>query len=622
MGKIVKWLDDNDPHLIAGVFKKPPVNSTAKFDVLFNIQRVIDGDPHEMQNWQNSNPATYFLVKKGTDIAAFNKKFYGYMQTKSEQAVLSLQAVKYSDRYLYNEYENGIQVGGRIEYVRLFSIIALFILIIACINFMNLSTAKAARRAKEIGIKKVAGASRATLIFQYIGESMLLVLIAVICALALVIIFLPQFNGFTGKSLVIDWSSNFLPNLLIIIVITSLISGSYPAFYLSRFKPVTVLKGKLPASLAELWVRKGLVVFQFTLSVVFIIAVLAIYKQMNLIQTINLGYEKENIISIPREGRLQKAFVPFMDELKKIPGVVNASSIGANMTGQISGRTEKVDWDDRKPGDTAYCMVINMGNGAMEMLDIKMAAGRTFSDRMGSDSISMIVNEAAVAAMNMTDPIGKSVKLWGKTYQIIGVTKNFHFESLYEKVKPCLMRNNSSNYNIIARISSTNQKQTIAAIGDLYGKHNPVFPFTFTFLDDNYQAMYVAEQKVASLSKLFAGLAIIISCLGLFGLAAFTAEKRKKEIGIRKVIGASVSNVLLLLSKDFLLLVIIALSIAFPLAWWTLNQWLKSFAYRVQLDASLFILAGVSIIAITLFTISIQSIKAAVANPVKALRLE
>jgi len=258
----------------------------------------------------------------------------------------------------------------------------------------------------------------------------------------------------------------------------------------------------------------------------------------------------------------------------------------------------------------------------MEMLDIDMAAGRTFSDKRGSDSLSLIVNEAAVAAMNMTDPIGKSVTLWGTTYQIIGVTKNFHFESLYEKVKPCLMRYRSGNYNILARISGENQRQTIAAIGELYRKHNPVFPFTFSFLDDNYQAMYVAEQKVASLSRFFAGLAIIISCLGLFGLAAFTAEKRKKEIGIRKVIGASVSNVLLLLSKDFLRLVIIAVVIAFPVAWWALNQWLNGFAYRVQLDGSLFFMAAVSIIAIVLLTISIQSIKAATANPVNALRLE
>ncbi|MGC4035514.1 MAG: ABC transporter permease [Chitinophagaceae bacterium] len=622
LGKSVEWKDEPAQYTIVAVFKKPPVNSTMKFDVLLNIALRGGRSREEWEDWSNSNPSTYVVLKTGTDIDQFNKKIYGYMQTKSDHAVLSLQAAKYSDRYLYNKYENGKLVGGRIEYVRLFSLVALFILVIACINFMNLSTAKAARRAKEIGIKKVAGAGRATLIIQYISESMLMVFLSVAVAIALVLLLLPLFNSVTGKSLSIQWNTEFISSLLGITVLTGLIAGSYPAFYLSGFRPVTVLKGKLPASLAELWIRKGLVVFQFTLSVIFIIAVITIYKQMNLVQTINLGYAKDNIISFRNEGALPKSIDPFMNDLKNLPGVMSVSTLGGNMSGEKSGSTERVTWEGKKAGDSIYIMNLDADYGILEMLDIKMAAGRTFSREIGNDSASMIVNETAVAAMGMKDPIGKTVTLWGVTYRIIGVAKDFHFESLYEKVRPCLIRYGQNNYNIFVKINHIKQKEALEAIQKLYRAYNPIFPFSFTFLDEDYQAMYTAEQKVAALSKFFAALAILISCLGLFGLAAFTAEKRKKEIGIRKVIGASVGSVVMLLSKDFLRLILLAVVIAFPVAWWAVNQWLNNFAYRVPLNASIFVLAAISIVGITLLTISAQSIKAAIANPVKALRTE
>lgn len=623
IGKTVQWQDENNRYVVSGVFEKPPVNSTLKFDLLFNLQLRIDQDPESTLNWYNSNPGTYIVVKKGTDINQLSKKIYGFEQTKASNAPLTLSLAKFSDRYLYNKYENGVQAGGRIEYVRLFSLIAMFILAIACINFMNLSTARAARRSKEIGIKKVAGAGKLTLVLQYLGESMLMVFLSVLLALAIVLLLLPEFNSITGKSLSIQWNAGFISSLTGITLTTGFIAGSYPAFYLSGFRPVTVLKGKLPASFAELWIRKGLVVFQFTLSVIFIIAVLTIYKQMKLVQTINLGYNKDNIISFRKEGELNKSYEPFITDLKNIRGVMNAASFGGDMTGSMSGRTEKVSWQGRKAGDTAYCMALDVDYGLMEMLDIKMAAGRTFSRQIGSDSLSMIVNKAAVAAMDMKDPVGKTVTIWGHTYHIIGVTENFHFESLYEKVKPCLIRClPERGYNIFVKINHVKQKETLEAIQKLYRAYNPVYPFSFTFLDEAYQAMYVSEQRVALLSRFFAGLTIIISCLGLFGLAAFTAEKRKKEIGIRKVIGASVGNVVVMLSKDFLRLVLLSVLVAFPLSWWAMNQWLDNFAYRVHMNAVVFITAGFSIIAITLLTISIQSIKAALANPVGALRSE
>ena len=621
IGKAVEWKGEPNRFIVSGVFVKPPVNSTMQFDVLFNMQLRADKNPDEWKDWANSNPVAYIVVKKRTDIERFNKKIHGYLQTKSQNAVLSLQAVKYSDHYLYNKFENGRQAGGRIEYVRLFSLIALFILIIACINFMNLSTAKAARRSKEIGIKKVAGAGRFTLILQYIGESMLMTLLSVSLAVVIVLLLLPQFNGITGKSMSIHWSAGFISSLLAITVATGIIAGSYPAFYLSGFRPVIVLKGNLPSSFTELWIRKGLVVFQFTLSVIFIIAVLTIYKQMQLVQTINLGYSKDHIVSIRKEDALYKSTQPFMNEIKNLAGVNGISTLGGTMTGEMSGNTEHITWEGKRPGDTAFCMALDMDYGLIEMLDIHMKEGRPFSKEY-DDSLSMILNEAAVAAMGMKNPIGKTVTVWGHTYPIIGVAKDFHFESLYEKIKPCFMRVMPGNQNILIKIKAGREKETLAAIGKIYRTYNPVFPFSFSFLDQQYQAMYLSEQRVAALSRFFASLAIIISCLGLFGLAAFTAEKRKKEISIRKVVGASVSNLVVLLTSNFLKLILIAMLIAFPLAWWALNQWLNSFAYRIHLNAIIFFIAALSILLITILTISVQSIKAAIAKPVNALRRE
>ena len=372
IGKTVQWNDDKEPYVISGIFKKPGANSSIQFDLLFSYELFFERQGNNILSWENSYPATFIVVKKGTDIEQLNNKITNYLQTKSAKAPLTLSLRKYSDRYLYNTYENGVQSGGRIGYVRLFSIIAVFILIIACINFMNLSTAKAAGRTKEIGIKKVTGASRSMLIAQYLGESVLMVFLSVIIALTLVALFLPQFNAITGKELAFPLHTDFIIALLFISLITSVIAGSYPALYLSGFNPVSVLKGKLHTSPGELWIRKGLVVFQFTLSVVFIVAVLIIYKQMKLIQTINLGYNKDNIISFKNDGSIRKSFQPFMSEIKNIPGVVNASCINGDLTGNTSGSTENVKWQGKKDGEGIHFMVLDIGYDLMEMLDIKM----------------------------------------------------------------------------------------------------------------------------------------------------------------------------------------------------------------------------------------------------------
>lgn len=622
IGKTVQWNDDKEPYVISGIFKKPAANSSVQFDLLFNYELFFERQGNNILSWENSYPATFIVVRKGTDIEQLNKKIANYLQTKSAKAPLTLSLRKYSDRYLYNTYENGIQSGGRIGYVRLFSTIAIFILIIACINFMNLSTAKAGGRTKEIGIKKVTGATRSMLVVQYLGESVLMVFLSVFIALFLVAIFLPQFNAITGKELAFPLHTDFIVALLFISIFTSVIAGSYPALYLSGFNLASVLKGKLHISPGEIWVRKGLVVFQFVLSVVFIVAVLIIYKQMNLIQTINLGYNKDNIISFKNDGSIRKSFQPFMSEIENITGVINASCMNGDFTGNTSGSTENVKWQGKKVDEGIHFMVMDMGYDLMEMLEIKTTEGRSFSRQSDTANSGIILNKAAVDAMGLKGPIGKTITVWGGNHQVIGIADNFHFESIYEKVKPSLIRCVPAGNNILVKVLAGNERIAIEKIRKLYQKYNQGLPFEYTFIDQDYQAIYTSEERVAVLSRYFAGLAIIISCLGLFGLAAFTAQKRQKEIGIRKVVGASVSDIAAMLSKDFLKLVFIAVLIAFPLAWWAMNEWLNDFAYRIDISAGVFLIAGASIILITLLTISFQAIKSAIVNPVKSLRTE
>lgn len=633
IGKTLEW-DGEDSldgtYVISGVFGAPPSNASAQFDILLSYDLYYDTfkDQYSLANWYSNNPSTFLVLKKGTDTRQFNNKIRNFAWEKFKAAhgkvnkyegIIFVQ--RYSDKYLYNRYENGVQSGGRIEYVRLFSIIAIFILVIACINFMNLATSRASRRIKEVGIKKVIGARRGLLIFQYMGESMFMTVLALLGAIVLVSLVLPQFRIITGKNLSLHFDSNFTLAVLAITLITGVVAGSYPAIYLSRFKPVLVLKGKLSASPGELWIRKGLVVFQFAISAVLIVSVLVVYKQMKLIQTRNLGYNKDNIIQFANEGKLRDNLPVFLAEVKKIPGVVNASSMDGDLVGSHSGGGG-INWPGKLPGQGIEFSGLDVDDDLMGTLGLKMAEGRFFSKQFTNEPDKVIFNEAAIAAMGLKDPVGQTVTMWGKDKQIIGVIRDFHFESLYNKVGPFFFRFSHDNSNVIVKIKAGQEKETISRVEKFYKSFNLGLPFEYRFLDENYQTLYASEQRVAVLSRYFAGIAIIISCLGLFGLAAFTAQKRQKEIGIRKVVGASVSNITAMLSKDFLKLVLIAVVVAFPLSWWVMNQWLNNFAYRIDIGAGIYVIAGVAILLITLLTIGFQSIKAAVANPVKSLKTE
>jgi putative ABC transport system permease protein len=625
VGKTIQWSlsEFNGPYLITGIFEKNRENVSDKFDLLFNFDQFIERRPG-MKDWGNSDPSTFLILKKGTNITRFNAKIKDFMQTKEKDSKKTLFVRKFSDRYLYGTYKDGVQAGGRISYVKLFSAIALFILAIACINFMNLSTANATRRIKEVGIKKVVGAGRSTLVLQYLGESILMSFLSVLFAILLIYLLLPEFNSITGKNLVFDFSGRIILTVLSIALVTGIIAGSYPALYISGFKPAMILKGNVKTSIGELWMRKGLVIFQFSLSVIAIVAVLIVYKQVNYIQTKNLGYNRDNIIdfTIPLENdsvSLTSA-ASFINDLKNIPGVVSAGSHYHNLIGDHGG-IGGFQWPGKDPSKDIDFANLEVGNGFLQTVGIKIKEGRNFSDNMNARN-EIIFNESAISAMGLKDPIGKKIKFWGQEKLIVGVAQDFNFESLYEPLKPCFFQMFPVMPNVIVKVKAGSERQTIEQVQNSYVSFYKGLPFDYKFLDEEYQTLYVSENRVAILSKYFAGLAILISCLGLFGLAAFTAQRKQKEIGIRKVVGASVSSVLVMLSKDFLILVLVSILVAFPLVWWIMNDWLSSFAYRTPIGADVFIIAGASIILITLITISFKSVKAAIANPVTSLRSE
>lgn len=619
IGKPVRFEQDTTFY-VSGVFEKMPQHSSQQFDFVlsFDYFKTIKD---WVTYWGNTGPLNYVLLKKGTDINAFNKKVKDIVTANSGDTSRKIFAMQFADVYLHNNHDNNAKGAGRIEYVRLFSILAIFILIIACINFMNLSTAKASRRLKEVGIKKVVGAARKQLIVQFLTESLLLTLLATAFAVMIAFLLLPAFNNITGKQIDLHFSATILTYLMLIVVCTGLLAGSYPALYLSRFNPLAVLKGKLNTSLAEVLSRKGLVVFQFTLSTILIVAVIIIYQQIQFIQNTDSGYNKNNILRLQAEGNIQGKEEVFIAALKNIPGVANASSTWHNMVGHTFS-TYGISWPGQNPNEDVLFESFGIDYDFIETMGMKIKEGRSFSKNFGVDSSKIILNETAVKVMQLKDPVGKTIRQNRRDVQIIGIVKDFHFESLHEPLKPCYLFLQHPASTIVISLQANNQRQTIAAIQHLYERYNPGFPFTFNFLDEAWQKQYDAETRVSALSGYFAGLAIIISCLGLFGLAAFTAQKRRKEIGVRKVIGASVMNITTMLSKDFLLLVLVSLLIAFPVSWWLMSNWLQSFAYRIRITPTVFVLAGISVIVITVITISFQSIKAAVANPVKSLRTE
>jgi putative ABC transport system permease protein len=630
IGKTIQWenkIFDKDFtgfYQISGVFAKPPSNSSDQFDVLFSYELFCEKwGENNINNWTNNISNTYLVMKEGSDVEQFNGKIADFIKSKNNNANCTLFVRPYSDKYLYNNYEDGVLVGGRITYVRLFSIIALFILVIACINFINMSTAKAAGRFKEVGIKKTVGANRKALLVQYLGESLMMVFLSMMFALVLVEVLLPQFNQVTGKHLELTFDFKIILTILVISIFTGLAAGSYPAFYLSGFNPAVVLKGKISTSVGELLTRKGLVIFQFIISVILIVSVIVVYKQIEFIQNKNLGFTKNHILCFKRDETIEKNFDAFLSELKNIPGVINASNSSNDFIGTCGTTTGGIIY--RESNQILFAN-IDVSYDFFETLGIETNEGRTFSKEFGSESSSIILNETGIKSLGIRDPIGKTVKIWGESRQIIGVVKDFNFESLYEKVKPSFFRIMNPNFNfannIWVRIQAGTERETIMRIQNLYNEFNPGLALEYRFLDSDFERLYKSENHIAVLSRYFAGMAIIISCLGLFGLAAFTAEKRRKEIGIRKALGSSEFGIIQLLTNDFTKIVLASMLISLPVSYFIAKHWLDSFAYRIEIHVWYFIGAGLITLSIAWLTVGFQAIKAATANPVESLRYE
>ncbi|GAB4021884.1 ABC transporter permease [Spirosoma koreense] len=638
-------LFDNDQTFrVSGVMRDMPVNAHFRTDFFVTMLN----DKYPWGQWLSHNHYTYILLKPGTDPAQFTQHFNTVIEkyvgpqalqiigTTMDQFLKAGNRVGYwliplTDIHLHSKQQIELAPNGDIQYVYIFSAVALFILLIACINFMNLATARSANRAKEVGVRKVMGSERRQLVGQFMTESVLTTTLAMLLGLGLVAMALPGFNTLAAKALSMHpfISPYFLPLLLLFPIVVGILAGSYPALFLSSFQPITVLKGKINVSFRSAGLRSGLVVFQFMMSIVLIVGTIIVYRQITYIQTKNVGFNRNQLLTINDVYAIGKQAETFRQEVLRLPGIQSGSISGYLPT--PSNRNDNAFYAE---GQSNLSKGVNMQTWSVDhdyvkTMGMQIVQGRDFSQAFGSDSSGILINEAAARILGFKDPVGKHI--WGfddalgktrKTYTILGVLKNFHFESLRRNIGALALTLSNNPGAATFRLSGTDVPSLVKQIETKWKQLAPGQPFTYQFMDDSFDEMYRTEQRVGTIALTFAALAILIACLGLFGLAAFMAEQRTKEIGVRKVLGASVTSIVGLLSKDFLKLVLIAIVIASPLAWYAMNQWLQDFAYKIDIEWWMFALAGLLAVGIALLTVSFQSIKAALTNPVKSLRSE
>ena len=626
MGQTLRY-ENSQNFRVSAVFEDLPANSSMQFDFLRSWQAFEVENDSWIHNWGNSDAPTYIQLRKDADPAKVKAEIRDFIyryKEKSPSYRVELDMTPFPEKYLHSAFKNGFIDGGRIEYVRLFSVVAAFILLIACINFMNLATARSTKRAKEVGVRKVVGAGRPTLLVQFMGEALLLTLFSIVLAIALSTLLLPAFNSLTGKQLSLPVRQPlFWLAMLGLLLMAGFVSGSYPAIFLSSLQPIRVLKGSLRFSGGATFFRKGLVVFQFTLSMMFLVGMIVIYRQMDYIQTKNLGYDRENLVYLPLEGDLAQKYPLFKMEADKSPGILAVSKIRQAPT-ELHNHTGDIRWMEKDPNQVVSFVSTDVGYDFVKTMKLELAEGRDFSRDFPTDSNGFIVNETALKRMGYQNGIGKTLWWGSHKGKIIGVLKDFHFASLHQAIEPLVIRLNENRQwgTLLARIGAGKDKEGLASLQKLCKELNPAFPFSYQFSDEEFNKLYRSEQLVSKLANYFAFLAIFISCLGLLGLAIFTAEQRTREIGIRKVLGANVTGIISLLSKDFLGLVLIAIVIASPLAWYIMHGWLQDYAYKTPLSWWIFAAAALSAIVIAFVTVSFQAIKAAMANPVKSLRAE
>ncbi|HEY4063766.1 MAG TPA: ABC transporter permease [Puia sp.] len=628
MNKTVR-IDNKNDLKVTGILKDLPANSTFQFGyvVPFSYLEATAGYMKNAHNSFGNNSYNVFAaLKPGITAAQVAPKIRGieWTETNNTNAMLSAVVLQpMTQWHLYGNYINGKDLGGFLEYVRMFSIIGLLVLFIACINFVNLTTARSEKRAREVGVRKAIGSERKDLIFQFLMESVLLTFLAFLVSLLFVQIALTPFNALTGNHIVIPFSSGgFWAILLGCVLITAIASGSRPAFYLSSFNPVKVLKGSLTAGRSGALPRKILVVLQFSCSIALIISTIIVYQQIGYAEHRPTGYRMDRMMETDINHDLGNNFTALKNELLS-KGIVETVTTATCPVTNLYSHTDIDKWPGKKPGETIEMGTIQVSDDYFKSLGIPIIQGRDF--RSPSDTMRVIFNETAIRQMRIKNPIGQVITYQGTPgVEIIGVAKDALMASPFAPADPTVfLYDPHPQYILLYRLSQRlTTQEGLAQLTTIFNKYNPAYPYTYAFVDQRYAEKFKTEVLVEKLSGIFAGLAIFISCLGLFGLAAFVAEQRTREIGIRKVLGASVSGLWMLLSKDFIVLVLISCVLASPVAFFFLHNWLQQYSYRIDIGAGVFVLASATAIGITLVTISFQAIKAAVANPVKSLRSE
>ncbi|MEM0941099.1 MAG: ABC transporter permease [Bacteroidota bacterium] len=621
MGKSIRYEEDRN-FIISGVFENINNQSTYVFDFVLPLQDFLDR-AEWANEWENSGPLTYVILQDGVSPQATSEKISGYIKTKVKDSDAELFLKKYSEQYLRGKYTNGVPDGGRIDYVRLFSVIAIFIMVIACINFMNLSTARASKQAHKVGIRKAIGAGRSGLIRQYIGEAVLISFVSMFISHMLVTMLLAPFNEITNKSIVLSFTPELIFFSIITVLVNGLLAGSYPAFYLSHFRPIQVLKSEIKNSIGEVWARKGLVIFQFTITIILIVGVVVIHRQTQYVNNKHLGYDRDNVIFFGQDGSISSRRETFFNELRRIPGVVHAAGTSHELVGRQSTNFG-LEWDGKVPEERIIFERFFVDYDFYQTMGFQLAEGRWFGREFAADTTKLIINEAAAKVMGFTaeEAIGQKVELWENfRLEIIGVLKDFHYMSLHAPLEPAYFRM-AGTWNVAARLEAGREAEALKEIKALYQQFAPGHIFNYEFMDQSYQALYESEKRIGTLSSYFASFAIIISCLGIFGLAAFTAERRIKEIGIRKVLGATTSNIVMMLSKDFIILVLVSILIALPFSYFIMQEWLAQFAYKIGLNVWIFLSASMISLIIAWLTVSSQAWRAAGVNPAKCLKNE
>ena len=624
VGKAVK-INNQYNFMVSGIVKDPPPNSQFRFRFLapWAFARQIGFDDNF---WGNNSTRTFVLLKPGTHLASFNKKLKTLRKKyDSESPDMETFLYAFSRSHLYGQFVNGVEAGGRIEIIRMFSIIAVFVLVIACINFMNLSTARSEKRAKEVGIRKTIGAGRSSLITQFLGESMLISFISFVIGIVIVYLTLPWFNDLVKVKLALDAGNLYYWfGGLGIVLTTGLLAGFYPAFYLSSFKPVFVLKGTFKKFNSVITPRKVLVVIQFSFAIILIISTFIVRQQIRNAQNRQSGYDKTDLVYSFMEGDAEKNYTLIKNELLSSGTAVSVTKTNSPITENWTN-TWGIQWQGKPADDKTLVDRFYVDDGIVKTAGLKLVQGRDFDlNKFPADSSGVILNEAALKLMGFKEPLGQVLRDGDSEWTVIGVVEDFVVRSPFYKITPMVIEGANGWFNVktIKLNGSRSVKDNLAAMEKIFKKYNPEFPFNYAFVDEQYAAKFENEKRTETLSTLFASLAIIISCLGLFGLASYMAELKTKEIGIRKVLGASVAAITYFMSIDFIKLVLISFIIAAPVSWYAMDKWLEAFPYRIDMHWGMFIMAGFLSLLIAFGTVSFQAIKASLANPIKSLRTE